>query len=657
MARRPAPRVRGAPNGKPSDAVHWAAARAAVIAIALAFWIPGPAIAQEKANPQLAKLYFHEAKALAEIGDWPEAGRLVDEALLLDGSDPDLRYLEALCIIKRGSSLNAALASADAALASGGFAEYSGGDARLLKAELLVRLRRWDEALSTVDPPEPGFAVESAYRWIRSRAFAGSGRWASFYDELELALARFPDDPRFARLFLERGYSPIPSGKARALGDIIVSRLPGYSLSDPGIGILALPLMPDLEARRKAVLASRSAGGSGSASILAALEYGIIDEKTAMSEILVDGDWLRAADIETLQALCRTDASREALAERLASWAGELGFDRDRDGIHEERISMASGSPREWMLDEDQDGLGEVSARLSADGPESVEIRRSEFQVEIVYGRFPYCERVSFLSGGLRRSYSFAPEALAFEPLRMKAFPSGTTGSLLLPEPTGGEALTERACLGAALAVVTSREGRAEVETLTVYRGVPLVKETRIEGRLVSELSYKDGRPLRERLDSDGDGRFETERVFVADAGGGSAASWVRIDTDGDLIFDYREESAFPFTKEWDLDGNGSVDARQYSLRDGSTLREFSSRLDGRFDEAITLRDGAVVEVRRDGRGLSIVPDANHPLSWIGEKPFDLDRNFRLAEGVFKQMNLLFRVFRIEGRYFAELAR
>ena len=53
----------------------------------------------------------------------------------------------------------------------------------------------------------------------------------------------------------------------------------------------------------------------------------------------------------------------------------------------------------------------------------------------------------------------------------------------------------------------------------------------------------------------------------------------------------------FPFLKEWDYDGNGSVDARQFQLADGSIRKEFSSRLDGRLDEAVVVKDGKIVSL------------------------------------------------------------
>ncbi|MDP3178786.1 MAG: hypothetical protein Q8M76_12850, partial [Spirochaetaceae bacterium] len=149
----------------------------------------------------------------------------------------------------------------------------------------------------------------------------------------------------------------------------------------------------------------------------------------------------------------------------------------------------------------------------------------------------------------------------------------------------------------------------------------------------------------------DGDGRFETERTYDKEGN----LEFARIDADGDGLYEYFELFSFPFLKEWDFDDDGDEDARQYSLADGEVRREFSSGLDGSFDEAITLKDGEIISVTRDGTGLPLTADADPALLWIGRKPFDLGVARPREEGLFIRGDLRYRMILIGDRAFAEI--
>jgi len=186
-------------------------------------------------------------------------------------------------------------------------------------------------------------------------------------------------------------------------------------------------------------------------------------------------------------------------------------------------------------------------------------------------------------------------------------------------------------------------------------KGTPLSSTTYRDGRLYSTTSYQAGRPVLEKADVDGDGRFETERGFYVKPDGSSDIAWVRIDSAGDGVFDYYEQTVFPFRKEWDFDRDGLVDAVQFQLSDGSIEQQFSSRLDGRLDESLVVKGGTIVALSRNGVSLALVADSNPQLTWIGRKSFDLGRNLPAGEGLFSGMGMRYRLTRIGDRAFAEL--
>ena len=209
-----------------------------------------------------------------------------------------------------------------------------------------------------------------------------------------------------------------------------------------------------------------------------------------------------------------------------------------------------------------------------------------------------------------------------------------------------------------ALSVETVSGDKREIVTLD--RGLAVEAVTYVGDRILSRRSYEKGRPILERVDADGDGRFEMEKGFapagsLMDAEGNWQVAWVRVDADGDGVYEYREQTVFPFLKEWDFDGNGSIDARREQLADGSIRESYSSRLDGRMDEELILKDGKITSIARDGLRLDLIPDSNRQLTWIGKKIFDLGSGIPEGEGIFSHNGKRYRLTRIGAFAFAEL--
>ncbi len=589
-----------------------------------------------------------EARSAAALGDWESAALWLDEASAGDQGNADVLYLRALSAVKRARPLEQALGDLNGALASGRFSLYTSADALGLKAELLVRERRWAEALDALGRVGPPASGEPAARLIRARALAGKGDHRGLMAELDSALRRFPDSSGFARLFISRAGSLPQSAQARGLGELILGRLTRYSLSDPELPVLAAPLMGGIEDQRRAVLAFLAAGGASPAATLRALEYGLIDEAAASAELLSKSHAFTLADLASLQALAGSPAGREAVLSALRSWTGSFSVDADSDGVAEAQISLSRGLVVSFEGDSRQEGRTDLSVSFLDGLPSEAVLDAGVFTISCTYSAYPHISVLCFAEAGERRSYSFAPEALSFAPLEMRAFAGSGRESVFLPYATKSPPPNERAAALAALNLVVDKGSSREVTMLE--KGIPLGSEVYEGGRLLSTTSYSRGLPLLQRIDADGDGRFESEKRYAPDG------SWTqRTDEDGDGVFEYSEDSAFPFVKEWDYDGNGSVDARQSYRADGALVQEFSSRLDGRLDELVVFRRGKLISIARDGARLALVQDSNPSLTWIGEKRFDLGGNLPAGEGIFRAMEYRYRLTRLGDIAFAEL--
>jgi len=640
--------------------------KAAACALLLcAFAFPARPAGFETASAEgAASPLVRSAQDFAASGKWNEAASLLAEAEALDGRDSDARYLSALVLLKSKDDAAAALAELDAALLSRQFFLYDSGEALNLKASLLIRMRRFDEALALAAPQGrfPAAQVAPAdYGAERRLAVAASlfglGKREAAFREIGEGARLFPSEPRFARLFFEESLrdSTVPETDAiRDLGGLFLRRLPGLAELEPELRVLAAPFIADEGERRDSILAFRAMGGSSAQASLRALEYGIIDDSKCVAELFAASSIL-LSDLSSLRGLLRDEKGVAALDEALSGYSGKVLADRDGDGFAEESAVYEKGLLRAYSLDGNQDGRPELIIEAKEGLPASLSLSRDGLSLEASYSRYPYVSSLRFLSSGSAREYRFGPEAYIYAPLLLTAFPSAADDRIYFPEASPVPDPSERSAVAAALSLA-ARNGEYQ-DLISFDAGVPLRRERFLGGKLYGLLDYRNGRPGLERVDADGDGRFETERSYDPE-GDGSEASIrsLRVDLDGDGVFEYREEIAFPHLKEWDFDGDGLVDARQTSVAQGGSRREFASRLDGRFDEVLVAdAEGRIVSFERGGKALKLVADRNAKLRWIGSKPFDLASNLPPSEGLYRYKNLRYRLVYSGDDAFAEL--
>ncbi len=631
-----------------------------LLAAFLSFW-PLALAAQPRSPESLSMM--SAAATRAGLGDWAGAEDLAKRVLALDDRDSDALYLSALAAMRLRDEVGPPLEALELARASDTFRYYSSQAARDLQAGLLVRLRRFESALRLL--PGPGAGQSSAdildpeYRRLRALAYLGEGQTRLALGELEAGSQRFPGDPVFARIFFRAWARNPASEEALGLARTFLARLSSLAAADPDLPVLALPFILDPGKRRDAILARRALGSFPVSASLGALQYGIIGDKAAIAEVFASSASLAYADLEALHSLLGSAEGRKEYALRLGSFSGSIVFDRDGDGWPEEEALYRSARLEAWTLDADQDG--QVEARLSfADGlPSDFRVGLGDTEALYHYGSYPAVLGLSLhpLSPalGMTEVYSFGPGSLLYAPISMSPYPSAAEASLFLPAPSPAAPTSSRAATVLALGL---RRGQGkEGEYLSLDRGIPLRRESFLEGRLVASLDYSGGRPGVEKADTDLDGRFETERAYLADSPAGPQdILWSRVDTDGDGLFEYQEERGPPPRKSWDFNQDGRPDAIELSLPGGQVRREFSSRLDGRLDEVLLLdAQGRILGLTRDSRPIALVQDSNPRLRWLGRKPFDLGSNLPASEGIYYHMGLRYRLVFAGASAFAEL--
>jgi hypothetical protein len=540
----------------------------------------------------MAGRYVDWAAAAVEDGRWAEAETALERAVDFAGVSSDISYLLAYVRFHEnrpgGAILNALLRSLD----TNRWNRYALAEARLLEAEILLRVRAFAEALRVIAliPAAGAEQYGAAIACLRLRAMLGLGDIPSFQAAMARTLEDFPRDAEPVRiLFHYAAAKTIPDDSERALVETALKRLPLLLDHAPDLAYLSVPFMRDTEEAGRLVSAYRAAGGADPAAIPAALNLGILDETMAIEELFRQECIDKVLLLEVWRLL-RNSGGRELFMRNLNRFSGVLQEDGENDGYAEIRTRYESGSIAEYTYDANQDGLPEwqvffnagspiragiamVSGTREGTAPEAVGLPLGDGDIvraSLLWERYP-----ALLRAGVEEvTYGFNPWEFSFAPFLITGIP-GNQGLPYPEQNPGGAGLTTRALVSFASTIERpSREFRGAVERVSMERGIPQRAAEYLDKRMVSVTEFARGRPALQGVDLDLDGRMETVRYFRPEGentdmeepfGYAVVFDSSESDWDGDGIYETGEEY-FPdgsVARSWDLNGDG---IREYTV-------------------------------------------------------------------------------------------
>ncbi len=538
---------------------------AVFVGLILGLSVPNSAAAQSAAQSALAaeakiaSLYLDAAIDLSSQALWPEAAAVLARGADFAAASSDFCYFSAIVGHHLGRPADETLEWLRLALAVNRWTRWTAADALALEAERLVDIRQFDKAsLSLRSLP---YGADRLYLGLR--VLAGLNDTEAFRSEMVEALATFPYDVRFPRLFLEKTRKDFSLPSDRSIIARVLERLSYLVETEPLIAVLAVPFLVNQAERFELIKAYRAKGGDDPRAIVAALELGLLTFPEAVAEFF-SGDKLPLETVERLWALAGTDTNRAAFAAAAAGFSAAIIEDADGDGLAESLCRYSKGMVESFVYDADQNGRPEWTVDFINAQPDR---GRAYIDMEIVWDEYPRVERVAFEG----RVYYPAPAALAYAPLRLEAALEWDGAPVLVfPRYDEASALLTETVLVSHAAVIERPLSEGGMERTELVGSIPLRKMEIIDEVIVSVLRYRKGRPDFSYADLDRDGRFETVRRYDELSGRLLEAEY---DWDGDGNAEYAERYDIDgHISYWDLDGDGRresrVDERQRGLNE-----------------------------------------------------------------------------------------
>lgn len=595
-------------------------------------------------NVQAALSSLDYADKLYAAGEWQSALSSAQLGKVYDPRTADFYYLEALCGLKLKTANADILEKAQAACASGmEWRRYELSAGRLLCANISCKMKHYKEALSIIKLL-PFASADSDY--IRAASFYGLGKDEEARKIIKESMVKYAFDSRFAKLFflMERGKKVTYS--ARKLIDYIMPRLYVWQEEDTSLLIFASPYEKKTEENVRRLKLYRnmympftnSYDGeqlfNHSYSILLCLRYGIIDERTAITDffnlhsiyfnpISKQHEQLTTVYESHLIELLRIVGSpflRKQIRQKLSVYEGLVLDDTNNDQIVNTIIYYKNGRPLYAEFDTQQDGYPEYTVECNFGVPAIVHGKRNSYSV--VYDEYPAVKKYK----STQKSFTMRPLDLKWEPIKLievnlRLYTTDEKAETFFSlkvnkkvEKLHNQYLT--------YSCVYSEEDDKTIEggikKVFYNKGVPIKAEVRTGNRIYSQTNYSAGVPKIELSDKNDDGYFET--LVEYDARGNIKT--LKADLNGNKFYEYTETYAKNglIIKTWDNDEDNK---NEIVYRQNKSALSRAEWLHPKTNKkiAVEFEDGIPYELIDGKRKRKIVPARNAPVYWLRYLP------------------------------------
>lgn len=526
---------------------------------------------------RIAHGYYRQARLLFQEGRCDAATDLLDASLEFFPEYSESDFLYAKIHMRQQETIWKAIGYLESALHSGFWTETQPPVAAAELARLYVLTSRFREARRTIlELGETGLGgwgnPELSALW--AQALVGLGLLADAQDYLDLAVRRYPRSPvlykLYARVMLDRG-------SRQAAREVLrrgIRELPGqteliYQLASAET---------DKQFRLDLVEQYLRSGGSdpGAALLaLSALQAGSSDQERFLDLFFRMQGNSRVDYLDGLTELL--DGQR--IPGLPQSFTGVRIRDGNRDGFYEQRYRYQEGVLKQFISDQNQDGIAEASILFAENKPDTVSLSRDEgaADLEYRYSDYPFLDTAVVFSGGWRREYRMVPYTVrrpAFVTLSSKQFGLDLRSDLRAEEDQlrASAYLMEEHGPNAPYA---QRRTHLLADRITRIEDLPDGR-----GNFTRSVYYSDSLPAEGLRDLDGDGIPEIRELYR-----GGRLWKITLDQDGDGKPEFaqvlEDDEMLTF---WDYNDDGVYDSREVAASDGLSSRDFSSTLDGSFD-------------------------------------------------------------------------
>jgi tetratricopeptide (TPR) repeat protein len=538
------------------------------------------------ADPRVGEIYFGFADDLYRTGQYEDSLQLLDMALQFNAGSSDTLFLKSLILGQQKGNRLEARETARRALDFNTWKNFTADNGRLFLARLLRDTHRFEEALLLLETVENLKNADPDYFIIKTLCYRGIGDLPRAIKTVRSGMDMFPLDYRFPEQYF-RIKNRIDPGDF----SLLENRKAGDTSYLSALLVFAeLSKVPEEKlSLAKEYFELRGSDPRASALIIENETEG--KEKEIARFISLGG----LSQIRTVRRIIDTleGTGKNDFEKILRTYSGNSIIDDDFDGLSEEVFIIRDGNVIEWRVDHNQDGRDEIIFGFSDKDVRTLSLFDGMASVTIDFSRYPMVEKISHLHGDVNREYHISPGR--FNLSIFKKGPQSNTFPEFLKKM---DYEIDKKSLFITLSDVKNVSNRiVEKGPSNSFYHIYRLSSGRVQS--FEEIVQRDGKSgvLRRiyfqndkarsgERDLDGDGIFEIVETYL-----NGVLQTLHVDSSFDGTPEYRESALENAFKEWDFDGDGKIDAREYKIGKNRVKREFSTYWDWIFDStAIDVR-------------------------------------------------------------------
>lgn len=534
--------------------------------------------AQDK---EIAFQYYIQAKQLFDNGSYDSAKELLLDSIEFYPDFSDALYLLARIYEKNQETTLTSLEYYHKAMKVASWISVAPSQSLTDLAGLLLRIRRYKEALAAVASIQDTYTTNARVELIKARAYSGLGLIKNALQVFRSALRVYPYTLELYTAYIDFLLENRLFGEARS---VIESGLSEFK-DQPDILYYRIATERDASVKKELIDQYIALKGNRPDIALMALALPKNAAKKYIDFFISAGGPAYADLLRRLFSLLSKNASLLPYTQQQIGTAdGVKIIDNDRDGYYEEKYTFKRGVLTQWIADYDQDGRADILLNFNNQTPVSLKIfDTAGKQIEYLYNVYPAVKQACFYNKDTVTCYDLIPSSIMLSVVNLPknnaepVYKITTRPKILFPNE---KMIKDSAFAG------SQRNTAANLPfkkwEFKNGKKTKLIEDT--DGNLMMDhiVLYNNEVPVSGMQDLDGDGVFEITEQYTK-----GKLTTLKFDGDGDGNPDYIQNYTAGERKMWDLNSDGKFDVIEYTDSDGKVIRKYSTRLNGVFDLTI----------------------------------------------------------------------
>lgn len=628
-------------------------------------------------------------------GDWENAARQAELGLAYDDNISDLIYLKAAADTRLNKPKAEILKSVKTAFEKNDWVSYTKDGARILYADLLSDVRKFEESFAVLDEDPLLFSADAEF--IRIKNYYRMGTEKSIRDardKVSVSSRIYPKDVRFPYIFFmfelmfmneaeRNGKSYTIPKNVQNIANVYIRKLPDYVGDNEAIEIMASFFADDSEKIRLVKAIDAKDQYYNTLLAYAGLKTGLYTEEQAFNMFFEEANnRIHLGLLENFALNIKEEGVKKLFGEKLLNYNGLLLIDNNFDLQPDITVKYKTGRPFEIKYDFDNDDVVDLTITCNFGVPGTVRFNNSK--ADLVYSTYPNVATVSYDEYDFL--FKFYDGDYKVEPVKLivnKIF-SEFGLDFFVPEITDKSdipSLEDLKKKANAVEMPIAERPNSKV-VYTTFEGKPVFADFYEGDVKYGFCELVKGFPVSRLVDHDGDGRYETRETFnVAENIGDFITEEetvfvdrifnpavfdnniylmsVEIDRNGNKYSEFTEEYLGLGGKitVWDNDDNGIPDSKyiKYPREEGKELKEESVFFDSTGEPYISINflGGVPVKMNYKNSEVLVFAGKTKDFYWVEQEGSAENEKIIMETVVPELSNGIIKIIQIEENRFS----